>query len=304
MLAAVPAPPAGGVDCHLIASAYGTAPTLVHKDTAGVFTYVVSGFKRYYTWPFEVFADLAGGEATQRQVNLPASVRYQDHLDTATVVEAGPGSVLYWPSDRWHCATSDGDLAVSLHLAHYRWEDRLALLTRRLQRSAAAELGIRRFAGGALPDQVTGDGPGDPRPVDARIREVVARLLDDQGLDLDLRLRRARRQTSSDFEVVPPLRPCAELGTEDRLTVPAESAVRTVDVDGETYLAVNGHVLRVRGGAWLDAFLPSLAPGTSRPFARWEEFAQAAGGPSGGEFAFLMREMVKRGALDHGEVAA
>jgi hypothetical protein len=295
----------GGVDCHLIASAYDTAPTLIHKDTAGVFTYVVSGFKRYYTWPYEVFSDIAGAEAMQRQVNLPSSIRYQDHLDTAIVVEGGPGSVLYWPSDRWHCATSDGNLSVSLHIAHYQWDDRLTLLLRRLQQLAAAELGVGRFEGGRSADATAADDTGDLRPVDARIRKVVSLLVDGADLDLDLRLRRLKRRTGSNFEVIPPLRPCTGLAGTDRLTVAAESVTRTQTTDDGTYLAVNGHVMRVQGGGWLDAYLPSLTPGTTHTLARWGELARAAGGPPcGPEFASLMRELVKRGALEHGKAEA
>ncbi|UCM88675.1 hypothetical protein [Streptomyces marincola] len=292
---------AGGVDCHLIASVYGTAPTLVHKDTAGVFTYVVRGFKRFYTWPYEVFAGIAGEEATQRQVNLPASIRPEDHLDTATVVEGGPGSVLYWPSDRWHCAMSDGRLAVSLHLAHYQWDDRLALLLRRVRRLAASELGTGRFEGGPVPEA----GPGGDRSTDAQVRKVVSRLVDDSALDLDLRLRRLKRRTASNFEVIPPPRPCPDLSaTPGPLTVPEGSVARTLTADGVTYLAVNGHILRITGGAWLDAFLPWLVPGAAHSPEEWANAAAAAGGPSGPECTAFLGELVKRGALTPGEADA
>ncbi|MEV0381659.1 hypothetical protein [Nonomuraea sp. NPDC050643] len=273
VLAATGAWSAGGVDCHLIASVYGTAPTLIHKDTAGVFTYVLHGFKRYYTWPYEVFAGQAGPEALQRQVNLPHHLRYQDHLDTATVVEGGPGTVLYWPSDRWHCATSDGDLAVSVHIAHYQWDDRLAWLLRRLRRTAEAELGVARFDG------------------DAQVRKTVAGHLDDAALGLEVRLGRLRRSTASNFEVVPEPRPGRELAADDPLTVPAQSSVAAVTDDGLTYLAANGHLMRVTGGAWVDSFLPELAPGVTRAFGEWRDLA----GPGA---ATLVGELVRRGALE------
>ncbi|PYC87405.1 hypothetical protein C7C46_04815 [Streptomyces tateyamensis] len=297
VLDALAHPTAGGVDCHLIASVYGTAPTLVHKDTAGVFTYVVSGFKRFYTWPFEVFGELAGPEAMQRQVNLPASIRHHDHLATATVVEGGPGTVLYWPSDRWHCATSDGTFALSLHIAHYQWDDRLALLIRRLQALAAGELGTTRFEGGPL-----GAGSGE---VDSRIRKTVTALLDGPELELELKLRQLKRRTASNFEVLPRLREAAEPAPADRLTVTADSVLRTLRADGTTHLAANGHLLRARGGDWLDAFLPALTPGTTRTPADWCALARAAGGPQDDrQLTALLAELVKRGALDHERASA
>ncbi|MFF8287196.1 hypothetical protein ACF06W_31395 [Streptomyces albus] len=292
VLAAAGTPPPGGVDCHLIASVYGTAPTHVHKDTAGVLTYVVSGYKRYCTWPFEVFADIAGDGAAQRQVNLPASVRAEDHLDTATVVEGGPGTVLYWPSDRWHCALSDGRPAVSLHLAHYQWEDRLETLLRRLRRLTTAELGVRRFHGGR-------DG-ADGTAVDTQVHKTVSRLLEDTALGLHTGLRRLQRETATHFAVVPPPRERPRLAPHDPLTVPTGSALRARTADDLTYLAVNGHLLRAGGGAWLDAFLPALAPGTTRTAAEWAALARAAGASFRDDAATLLAELVRYGALDAG----
>ncbi|GAA3513889.1 MULTISPECIES: hypothetical protein [Streptosporangium] len=295
VLAATGPGSAGGVDCHLIASAYGTAPTLIHKDTAGVFTHVISGTKRYYTWPFDVFAPIAGAEALQRQVNLPASVRVEDHRDTATVVEGGAGTVMYWPSDRWHCATSDGAATVSLHVAHYQWDDRLATVLRRLRKQAEADLGTARYLGGT-PGEA---GTDRADAVEAAVRKTLSRILEDTGLDLQTRLGRLRRRTASNFEVVPPPRPCPDLVAADLLTVPDVSAVATLAVDDTTHLAANGHVMRVRGGGWLDGFLAALEPGAARTLAGWSEAIRAAGGPPGlAEAATLVRELVRRGALD------
>ncbi|MER7210513.1 hypothetical protein ABT340_25915 [Streptosporangium sp. NPDC000239] len=295
VIAATGSEAAGGVDCHLIASAYGTAPTLIHKDTAGVFTHVISGTKRYYTWPFEVFGHVAGAEATQRQVNLPASVRVEDHRDTATVVEGGAGTVMYWPSDRWHCATSDGEATVSLHMAYYQWDDRLATVLRRLRKQAEADLGVARFLGGTPGEE----GTDRADAVEAAVRKALTRVLEGTGLDLQTRLSRLRRRTASNFEVVPPPRPCPGLAAADLLTVPDVSAVATLVVDDTTYLAANGHVMRVRGGGWLDGFLATLEPGTTRTLAGWSETMRASGGPPGlAEAATLMRELVRRGALD------
>jgi hypothetical protein len=295
VIAATGAWSAGGVDCHLITSVYGTAPTLVHKDTAGVFTHVISGTKRYFTWPFAVFRDLAGDEALQRQVNLPASVRVEEHRGTATVVEGGPGSVMYWPSDRWHCATSDRTATVSLHVAHYQWQDRLAAVLRRLRKQAEAELGPARFLGGSA-DATQLDRAA---AIEAAVTKAVTRILDNGELELHARLDQLRRRTASNFEVVPPPRPCPELTETDRFGVPDVSAAATLAVAGTTYLSVNGHVMRVRGGDWLDGFLTALEPGATTTLAGWRDAMRAAGGPADLDAAAtLVRELVRRGALD------
>jgi len=289
---------AGGVDCHLIASVYGTAPTLIHKDTAGVFTHVVSGFKRYFTWPFDTFDDIAGDGALQRQVNLPAAVRVQDYQDTATVVEGGPGAVLYWPSDRWHCATSDGRYAVSLHIAHYQWDDRLSAMLAQLRKAAAADLALDRFASGPGFDSVGSEA------VDAGVITALARIVADGGLSRHATLARLKRVTASNFEVVPPLRTVANLARDHVLTVPDVSAARTLSADGMTYLAVNGHLARVAGGDWIDTFLPALRARATRTVTGWIDAVRSSGGPSeDGEAAMFLRELVKRGALDVAEAA-
>lgn len=288
VLSAAGALPAGGTDCHLIASVYGTAPTLVHKDTAGVFTYVVSGYKRYYVWPYEVFSGIAGDLAAQRQVNLPSTIRHEDHLDSAVVLEGGPGSVFYWPSDRWHCATSDGELAVSLHVAHYTWEDRLESLLRRMSRLGAAALGTRRFAT---------DDPSFDTASDDEIQAVLSGLMGNAGWALEPELRLLKRSTASNFEVVPPLRAAVPPQDSDPLTVPAGSAIKGQTIGGHSYAGVNGHVLKVDGAPWMEPFTAALTTGTTRTVAEWLQIAGEVGG-SAEEARTIVTELVRRGALD------
>ena len=81
---------------------YLRTPFGVHWDPESVFSVPVVGRKAMRTWPSRA-PELEG-------------IRHARAYPTAGSqrMEAEPGGVLYWPSDAWHIAESEGELSVSV----------------------------------------------------------------------------------------------------------------------------------------------------------------------------------------------
>lgn len=81
---------------------YLRTPFGVHWDPESVFSVPVVGRKAMRTWPSRA-PELEG--IRHRRAYPP---------DGSQLMEAEPGGVLYWPSDAWHIAESEGELSVSV----------------------------------------------------------------------------------------------------------------------------------------------------------------------------------------------
>jgi 50S ribosomal protein L16 3-hydroxylase len=118
--------PAGRAEVLCFIGNYRATPFGLHKDSAYVFDFVVSGRKRMLVWPFEVFQEEAdailaakgasSGDPRQLELNI-GQVDYRRFLDSAIVLEGGPGDVFYWPAGYWHVAESDGGVTATVNIA-------------------------------------------------------------------------------------------------------------------------------------------------------------------------------------------
>lgn len=111
--------PTGGALLDLFAGTYRQSFVGLHKDEQDVFTFVLSGRKRFLLWPFETLADRFGvGEGARFRPHTLTEWggRLETLRDDAMVVEAGPRDVIYWPSSYWHIAESDGAFVSTLAL--------------------------------------------------------------------------------------------------------------------------------------------------------------------------------------------
>ncbi|NEN79781.1 hypothetical protein [Nocardioides zeae] len=228
----------GGTDCHAIASAYGEAPTRIHRDTADVVTYVVTGFKRFHLWSRETFRPDEAASFAQVNLDEPtlASAPPAEH-----VLEGGPGSVFFWPSSYWHCAESDWSNTLTLHLAFYDSTDVWRSIIREMQRIGESRFGTSRYAQDETAQRIASEQALEllisPGPADA-VRQK-------------LELRSIARTTASNFSVVPPVIPGRVRGSDVvQATEPSRCLVTTAR-DGHRFLVANGHVARVDG--YLDA---------------------------------------------------
>ena len=135
--------PAGPMLANLWMGLYEYTPFGIHTDHAETFLYLVHGVKRMLVWPHEVFAG-------RRVYHTPGgdhlgTTDYRRHLDTATILEAEPGDLIYWPASYWHMAESNGSATVSLNWAYLTKErpriEPLKAAMEPLQAMAIAELG-------------------------------------------------------------------------------------------------------------------------------------------------------------------
>jgi len=90
---------------------YRHTPAGVHIDDCGVFHMPIVGTKRMHTW-------------TQDYIDRHPDLKYsrrisRRHRPHSTVVEASPGGLVYWPSDRWHVAESSGNFSVTFSLGYW-----------------------------------------------------------------------------------------------------------------------------------------------------------------------------------------
>lgn len=88
---------------------YARTPFGLHRGDSANFMFVVEGQKRMRTWPDAFFS---GKE------NLTHRLEYAQYNDDSIVMDAGPGDVIFWPSDYWHIGESvDGGMSSAVSVA-------------------------------------------------------------------------------------------------------------------------------------------------------------------------------------------
>jgi hypothetical protein len=107
--------PYGGVNVDCFIGSYRATPTGVHKDTAANLSVVLTGTKTMEFWPSDAF-DGVHRPGTSHTDTWSRSVRTGRR--PPTTLTAGPGDVLFWPADWWHCAI-DGDGVFTLNISLY-----------------------------------------------------------------------------------------------------------------------------------------------------------------------------------------
>jgi hypothetical protein len=96
--------PPGGMMLDLFLGRYDRTGTGIHRDEADVLAFVTRGPKRLYFWPRDRFE---GRWATPDRSHFQTGIwSYEKHLDSALVVEAEAGDVIYWPRDYFHIGAS------------------------------------------------------------------------------------------------------------------------------------------------------------------------------------------------------
>jgi hypothetical protein len=254
--------PAGGTDCHIIVGRYDEAPTRIHKDTAGVFTFVVQGTKRFYLWPFERFSELAGPNAMYGQINL-RHLNYHEYLDDAILLEGKAGDAFYWPASYWHCGESDGASHVTLHVANYLYRDPIASAGRLLMKVLDAESGEDQWIGEVPLPELRSSASALPVPFSAALDRFTDPALHDHVRGL-LRATWLRRVTGGNFEVVPPpatVSPVRPADSVARMRCGQWMVVRGSPSIAE--LGINGQVSRLPWRPWLTSLLDTLTTGDS-----------------------------------------
>ncbi len=111
--------PKGWFDTALFTGRYSKTPFGIHKGPMSVITLPVHGTKEFKVWN-------EGYIATHK--NLINATDY-DHIHDqhALTLKAEPGSAIYWPTQDWHIAKSEGKFSAALSIGVWdapdtRWE--------------------------------------------------------------------------------------------------------------------------------------------------------------------------------------
>ncbi|MBD2533808.1 hypothetical protein H6G97_31340 [Nostoc flagelliforme FACHB-838] len=88
---------------------YQVTPFGVHfhfNPAESAFYFPINGGKSMRTWT---------PEFVNKHPKLKGAKNYQDFLESSTLLQAEPGGMIYWPSDRWHVGDSrGGDVSIVL----------------------------------------------------------------------------------------------------------------------------------------------------------------------------------------------
>lgn len=271
--------PAGGAHAEVFFGDYARSFFGVHKDRLETFTFVVRGRKRFLVWPLEVLAEAAGLDdgATFHAFNF-------DNLDLApyraqaTVLEGGPGDVLYWPASHWHEAVQSAPgFVTTLTLALAPSTMLAAGSPLRLAQEGFDEAGRDGYAplDPALP------APRDGAAVQAAIARVEASLT---RVLTDPRFVAAREDatlqwlSAMGFKRGPVRLAVPTLDPDDRLTV-LSPVLQGTPREGGVTCAANG-ILLASDPAYLPLVERLSAGGTHRVGDLVAAFASTEGHPT------------------------
>jgi hypothetical protein len=247
--------PSGMTDCFLIVGSYSEAPTRIHKDTASVFTLIYEGRKGMRTWPFRTLLPFCTN-ADPVHSHVPLGLNPDQVLDQSVLLDGLRGEILYWPSDQWHCAISDSEPHVTVHLASY--EDGNSLRTAESVLSASLASAVRDYW--LDPSEYRSHMHHDsPSLFPAEPLEKISGAL--RELPVRLQKRALHRASATNFELVPPLRPIREwndgqiVATDERFPTLYEHSLAASD---HILVAANGHVSQVPDHPWVRSLLDTV----------------------------------------------
>jgi ribosomal protein L16 Arg81 hydroxylase len=132
--------PSRNVEATIFAGDYDVTPFGIHKDEyADVLTFVIAGRKRMLVWPEEYFdqhpermEQLALGEAAIELFSKDA-----------TVLDASPGDLMYWPGSAYHVATSLGGVVATCGLGFWHKTVLSEVMSEFVSEFLSAKLGAR-----------------------------------------------------------------------------------------------------------------------------------------------------------------
>jgi 50S ribosomal protein L16 3-hydroxylase len=123
--------------CDIVIGRYDCTPFGVHLDGASNFAFGIEGIKTIYLWEPEFY---------QREMAHRDPYDYRRYLSKAIALDITPGKMIYWPSQYWHVAESNGELSVVLNLAFYIKGSAVAPLLDNLSAELGARLGEKENA--------------------------------------------------------------------------------------------------------------------------------------------------------------
>lgn len=253
--------PSWNVELSVFVGTYPRTPFGVHKDTASVMHFPVIGTKRMRTWT---------SAFVEQHPGLKGTVEYSEFLAGSDLLEAGPGGMLYWPSDSWHVGEGSGELSVTWGVGC--WHRPLREHVMRL----AERLITQTMGHGEDPTDATVPFRGTGPPALAlEVQRVMAEeVFSPAAIERVTVVDWLKRRTAWGFTAVPWPISGVSLSVEDIVRQDDTSPILRARSGGQIWIAANGHAFAVSEHPVVDALLDRLATGESfRVGALVEQFA-------------------------------
>jgi hypothetical protein len=212
--------PTGHADIDIFFGGYDRTPHGIHRDPADNFSFVIAGQKRMLFWPPESFE--AFDVARNGHIGLHA---WESYAESAIIVDAEPGDVIFWPKEYWHIAVAQSGEALTMNIALYEapspWTHLTSLLSKWSRGTAQ---------GKALSGQ----------DVVAQLESIVD-CAQDSVVRYALVREELRSQSAGAFKALPPRRSSRSFRGKDRIRQVGYVATREI---GDTLLvASNGWIV-------------------------------------------------------------
>lgn len=254
--------PPVGMAMDAFVGRYDRTSTGIHLGAVDTIMYVVKGRKKMLFWPPGTFGD--GGDP-DRHFIYANTLDYERYIDTALVLEAGPGEILCWPRHYWHIAASPGDDWTAVVTWGRWWREDTGSLAELLVAPAISRLmakagSLREATARPLP--WTPHDPSTPPAVEEQLAAWRAAIMDPR-VDEALREAWSLMMSGGGYGVVPELRSVVR---PQATTVVAlgdrHFPIVVQDASGDRLrVAANGHGLVVRRSAGIPALVKLLNEG-------------------------------------------
>jgi hypothetical protein len=248
--------PCGGCSPDLFMMNHKVSFFRLHKDAQDVFTFIISGWRRFLLWPFDIFSTVAGMEAHQsREPHRLVDVDHEAYRSQATVLEGTAGDLLYWPAEWWHVGESNGERAITLAVGTVHEANPMQKIL-----AAADRLGKRRRD---RRENLRWSASEGAEPTITAYIDWMQSLLADEDLWAETRRGLLSWTTRCGLRrIPPPLRQSPPLDDAQCLVVTSPSTI-AFDEDSEASLfcSIAGHDLTLTPGAPAKALLAILSRG-------------------------------------------
>ncbi len=230
---------------------YDRTPFGLHRGHSSNFMFVVDGQKRMRTWPDAYF---------RGREDLTFKLGYAAHNDASIVMDAGPGDVIFWPSDHWHIGESvDGRMSSAVSVALFMAPRRASEVAAR-----ATQLVNDRLGAPALPIPPR-DSARHLAHIDSEAGRACAALAAaaaDPALASSLRVDMLNRLTAFGFARPPRPLPHRALGDDDILRAdPRYPILWMPSGDDDIVCSACGHAFTASASPHVTDLIASLNSG-------------------------------------------
>ena len=282
--------PADSAKATVFLGNYDRTPFGLHRGSSGNFMFVVDGAKRMRTWPDAFFT---GKE------DLTHKLDYAAYNADSIVMDAGPGDVIYWPSDYWHIGESvDGGLSSAVSVALFMDPRLTSDVIARAARMIGTHHAAREHAGPLVvrPTSI-GDIASDIDRVTTNATSALQAVSTDASLFRTLRVGLMNKTTGYGFTRPPDALPHVSLADGDTVRGFADYPIIWAHADDDDIIcSANGHAFSIAASPKLFALLERINGGTASGVAGL--VAEFAGVVEAGGVAFETTADDVRGVLE------